>query len=124
MLGSLAAIWISLMLVILLCMCFAISSLISSFTDQDKASVEEHSILQVDLSGEIVEQLSVPTFSDVVNGVKTPTVLGNIIDALAAAKPMIKSTVLSSVAKALPQASLPAKPYVKLSQTSRALANG
>ena len=86
MLGSLAAIWISLMLVILLCMCFAISSLISSFTDQDKASVEEHSILQVDLSGEIVEQLSVPTFSDVVNGVKAPTVLGNIIDALAAAK--------------------------------------
>lgn len=86
MLGSLAAIWISLMLVILLGMCFAISSLISSFTDQDKASVEEHSILQVDLSGEIVEQLSVPTFSDVVNGVKAPTVLGNIIDALAAAK--------------------------------------
>ena len=52
MLGSLAAIWISAMLIIVLCMMFAISSIVS-FSNTATTMSHHHSILCLDLNGPI-----------------------------------------------------------------------
>ena len=85
MLGSLAAIWISAMLLILLGMTFAIGSIIS-FAGKETAEVKKNSILRLDLSGVIVEQQQKPDIATLRRHESMPQTLGNIVDALAAAK--------------------------------------
>lgn len=85
MLGSLAAIWISAMLLILLGMTFAIGSIIS-FAGKETAEVKENSILRLDLSGVITEQQQKPDLATLLRQESMPQTLGNIVDALAAAK--------------------------------------
>lgn len=85
MLGSLAAIWISAMLLILLGMTFAIGSIIS-FAGKETAEVKKNSILRLDLSGVIAEQQQKPDIATLLRHESMPQTLGNIVDALAAAK--------------------------------------
>lgn len=85
MLGSLAAIWISAMLLILLGMTFAIGSIIS-FAGKETAEVKENSILRLDLSGVITEQQQKPDLATLLRQESMPQTLGNIVDAIAAAK--------------------------------------
>lgn len=86
MLGSLAAIWISAMLIIVLSMMFAISSIVS-FSKSEPVTVHDHSILCLDLNGQIEETLEMPTFMQVVNGeMGSSTTLTSIVDAIEAAK--------------------------------------
>ena len=85
MLGSLAAIWISAMLLILLGITFAIGSIIS-FAGKETAEVKKNSILRLDLSGVIAEQQQKPDIATLLRHESMPQTLGNIVDALAAAK--------------------------------------
>lgn len=85
LLGSLAAIWISAMLLILLGMTFAIGSIIS-FAGKETAEVKKNSILRLDLSGVIAEQQQKPDIATLLRHESMPQTLGNIVDALAAAK--------------------------------------
>lgn len=86
MLGSLAAIWISAMLIIVLCMMFAISSIVS-FSKTETTKIHHHSILCLDLNGPIDETVEMPTFMQIVNGeMNSATTLSSIVDAIAAAK--------------------------------------
>lgn len=85
MLGSLAAIWISAILLILLGMTFAIGSIIS-FAGKETAEVKENSILRLDLSGVITEQQQKPDLATLLRQEPMPQTLGNIVDAIAAAK--------------------------------------
>lgn len=85
MLGSLAAIWISAMLLSLLGMTFAIGSIIS-FAGKETAEVKENSILRLDLSGVITEQQQKPDLATLLRQESMPQTLGNIVDAIAAAK--------------------------------------
>lgn len=85
MLGSLAAIWISAMLLILLGMTFAIGSIVS-FAGKETAEVKKNSILRLDLSGVIAEQQQKPDLATLLRQESMPQTLGNIVDALAAAK--------------------------------------
>ncbi len=87
MLGALTAIWISAMLIIVLGMTFAISSLIKSF-DSSKpiTKVEKNSVLYVNLSGIIEEKSSTPNIYDIINEKPRPDVLSDIIDAIDAAR--------------------------------------
>ena len=86
MLGSLAAIWISAMLIIVLCMMFAISSIVS-FSKTETTKIHHHSILCLDLNGPIDETVEMPTFMQIVNGeMNSTSTLSSIVDAIAAAK--------------------------------------
>jgi len=87
MLGALTAIWISAMLIIVLGMTFAISSLISSFdSSKPLTKIEKNSILCINLSGVIEERSSNPNIYDIINEKQKPHVLGDIIDAIDAAR--------------------------------------
>ena len=74
MLGSLAAIWISAMLLILLGMTFAIGSIIS-FAGKETAEVKENSILRLDLSGVITEQQQKPDLATLLRQESMPQTL-------------------------------------------------
>lgn len=87
LLGSLTAIWISVMLVIILGMTFAISSVIRTFDSSKPATkVEKNSILRIDLSGVIEEKGSLVNIYDILNEKPQPAVLGDIINAIDAAR--------------------------------------
>lgn len=87
LLGSLTAIWISVMLVMILGMTFAISSVVRTFdSSKPVAKVEKNSILCLDLSGVIEEKGSLANIYDVLNEKPQPAVLGDIIDAIDAAR--------------------------------------
>jgi len=66
-------------------MTFAISSIIS-LASRETAEIKENTILRLDLSGDIVEQQQKPEIADIIRNRAMPQTLGNIIDALAAAK--------------------------------------
>lgn len=85
MLGSLAAIWISAMLLVLLGMMFAISSIVS-FSKTETVKVRDNSILCLNLSGTIAEVPEVPSFMEVVEGNMNQVTLTSIVDAISAAK--------------------------------------
>lgn len=85
MLGSLAAIWISAMLLVLLFMMFAISSIVN-FSKSETVKVRDNSILCLNLSGNIDETVSIPSFADVIEGNMSQVTLTSIVDAIAAAK--------------------------------------
>lgn len=87
MLGSLAAIWISMMLIILLGMTFAIGAIVSSIGGKGAAvKVESNSILCLRLDKAVAERVSTPDFYDIINNVAQPVALSDIVSALAAAK--------------------------------------
>jgi len=87
MLGSLTAIWISVMLVVLLTMLFAIGSLVNSVTSgKPMVKVEKNSILCLRLNQAIVDRQSTPNFYDIINERPQPQSLTDITSALAAAK--------------------------------------
>ena len=75
------------MLVIILGMTFAISSVIRTFDSSKPATkVEKSSILRIDLSGVIEEKGSLVNIYDILNEKPQPAVLGDIINAIDAAR--------------------------------------
>lgn len=124
MLGSLAAIWISAMLIIVLCMMFAISSIVS-FSKTETTKIHHHSILCLDLNGPIDETVEMPTFMQIVNGeMNSATTLSSIVDAIAAAKPTRKSRASTSRQTAPLPAWRHARQSVRLLKTSANQENG
>lgn len=86
-LGALTAIWISFMLIFVLLMTFAISSVISALGSQKSiGSIEKNSILCIDLDTQIEEQTTSLNFYDMLNEVPQPESLTNIIGAIDAAR--------------------------------------
>ena len=68
MLGSLAAIWISMMLIILLGMMFAIGSVVNAFAGKNAATeVGFNTVLCLRLDRVVEERTSTPTFYDLIN---------------------------------------------------------
>lgn len=87
MLGSIAAIWISMMLIIVLVMLFAVSSIVSSISgNSSMVKIEKGTILSLNLNTEIVDRATAPTFYDIINERQQPESLTDITSALAAAK--------------------------------------
>lgn len=87
MLGSIAAIWISMMLIIVLVMLFAVSSIVSSISgNSSMVKIEKGTILSLNLNTEIVDRATAPTFYDIINERQQPESLTDITAALAAAK--------------------------------------
>lgn len=87
MLGSIAAIWISMMLIIVLVMLFAVSSIVSSISgNTSMVKIEKGTILSLNLNTEIVDRATAPTFYDIINERQQPESLTDITSALAAAK--------------------------------------
>lgn len=87
MLGSLAAIWISMMLVILLGMIFAIGSVVNSIGGNKKVvNVDTNSVLCLKLDKVVTERASTPNFYDLLNQVPQPAALSDIVAAISAAK--------------------------------------
>lgn len=86
LLGSLTAIWVSVMLIIVLGMTFAIGSVISSLnTSSVKKSIEKRTILVLNLSGAIDEINTTPDIYALLQEQPLPTSLGDIINAIEAA---------------------------------------
>ncbi len=87
MLGSIAAIWISMMLIIVLVMLFAVSSIVSSISgNSSMVKIDKGTILSINLNTEIVDRATAPTFYDIINERQQPESLTDITAALAAAK--------------------------------------
>ncbi len=87
MLGSLAAIWISMMLIILLGMMFAIGSVVNAFAGKNAATeVGFNTVLCLRLDRVVEERTSTPTFYDLINETPQNQSLADIVSALAAAK--------------------------------------
>ncbi len=87
MLGSIAAIWISMMLIIVLVMLFAVSSIVSSISgNSSMVKIDKGTILSLNLNTEIVDRATAPTFYDIINERQQPESLTDITAALAAAK--------------------------------------
>lgn len=87
MLGSLAAIWISMMLLIVLGMLFAIGSVVNSLSGKSSLTkVERNSILCLRLDNVIEERVTTPNIYDIINERPQPQALSDIVDALATAK--------------------------------------
>ncbi len=87
MLGSLAAIWISMMLLIVLGMLFAIGSVVNSLSGKSSLTkVEQNSILCLRLDNVIEERVTTPNLYDIINERPYPQALSDIVDALVTAK--------------------------------------
>lgn len=87
MLGSLAAIWISMMLIILLGMVFAIGSIVSSLGGKNATvKIDSNTILSLRLDKVIEERVSTPDLYTILNNTPQPAALSDIVSALAAAK--------------------------------------
>lgn len=87
MLGSLAAIWISMMLLIVLGMLFAIGSVVNSLSGKSSLTkVEQNSILCLRLDNVIEERVTTPNLYDIINERPQPQALSDIVDALVTAK--------------------------------------
>ncbi len=87
MLGSLAAIWISMMLIILLGMMFAIGAVVNAFAGKNAATeVGFNTVLCLRLDRVVEERTSTPTFYDLINETPQNQSLADIVSALAAAK--------------------------------------
>ena len=86
MLGSLAAIWISMMLLIVLGMLFAIGAVVNSVSGKVAKTVEPGSVLCIRLDKAIEERATTPNFYDIINERPQPQALSDIVAALATAK--------------------------------------
>lgn len=87
MLGSLAAIWISMMLLIVLGMLFAIGSVVNSLSGKSSLTkVEQNSILCLRLDNVIEERVTTTNLYDIINERPQPQALSDIVDALVTAK--------------------------------------
>lgn len=87
MLGSLTAIWISIMLLIVLMMTFAIGSVVSSLSSGSvPVKVGANSILCIELDSNIEERVVTPDIYDMINERPQPLALENIIKAIKAAE--------------------------------------
>ncbi len=67
-LGSMAAIWLSMILIGVLMVAGVIAAITSADKDNAVTSVKKNSIMVINLSGEISERKAVPTVTDVVSG--------------------------------------------------------
>lgn len=86
-LGTLTAIWISFMLIIVLGMTFAIGSLVSAISSSKAVpKLEKDTILVINLDSEIDEKPAAFNFIDLMNEVPQPEALNNIIGAIDAAR--------------------------------------
>jgi protease-4 len=85
MLGSLTAIWISFMLLAVLCMTMLISSIAGAFSGTTSVTVEKNSILCLNLDSEIVEYAGNANIYSFLNDQKHTVSLVDIINALDAA---------------------------------------
>ena len=86
MLGSLTAIWVSFMLLILLLMSFAIGSIVGAVKSGTPViKVEKNSILCLNLDSNIEEQVTAPEFYNLLNDKPLAISLADIINAIASA---------------------------------------
>ncbi len=86
MLGSLAAIWISMMLIIVLFMVFAVGAAVSSLSSSKSvAKLEKQNILYLDLSSQIKDRVTTPGFYDLISEKPKAQSLSAITSALEAA---------------------------------------
>lgn len=86
MLGSLTAIWISIMLLIVLAMTFAIGSIVNALSvGKSQITVSDNSILCINLDRSIEERISSPDFYSMINKRPQPADLSNTLNAIAAA---------------------------------------
>lgn len=87
MLGSLTAIWISIMLLMVLIMTFAIGSVVSTLSSgSTPVKISDNSILTIELNGNIEERVVTPDIYDMINERPQPTALENILNAIKAAE--------------------------------------
>ncbi len=87
MLGSLVAIWISLMLLLVLGMCFAVGTAMSTLSlSTSTVKVSKNSVLCLNLDHAIVEQPTSPNVYDLFNDAQVSESLSDIVNALESAK--------------------------------------
>lgn len=86
MLGALTAIWISVMMIVVLTMMFAIGSIVSSFSSGKGAvKVDRNTVLCLDLDQSVEDRVTAPDFYSIINERPQPYSLVDITSALAAA---------------------------------------
>ena len=86
MLGSLAAIWISMMLIVLLVMLATVSAVVSSVSSKSSIKVKDNTVLVLNLDAVIEERPLTPDIMDLINQTPQPESLSAIVAAIGAAK--------------------------------------
>jgi len=84
MLGALTAIWISVMMIVVLGMCFAIGSIASSLSSGNSpvGKIEKPTVLCLNLDNSIDERATTPNIYDIINEKAQPQALSDIVNAL------------------------------------------
>lgn len=85
MLGSLAAIWISMMLIVVLVLLLTVSAIVSSVSSKSPVNVKDHSVIVLNLDAAIEERPMKPDVMDFINRTPQPESLAGIVAAIEAA---------------------------------------
>lgn len=85
MLGSLAAIWISMMLIVVLVMLLTVSAVVSSVSSKSTVKIKDGTVLVLNLDAVVEERPIKPDFMDIINREPQPASLSAIVSAIGAA---------------------------------------
>lgn len=85
MLGSLAAIWVSMMLIVVLVLLITVSAVVNSISSKPTVKVKDHSVLVINLDAVVEERPTTPDFMDFLNREPQPASLTDILYAIEAA---------------------------------------